>query len=260
MLTRLQLTAVLPLVMLTVFGVSCGKKKPIAPPPPATPQTTTTTNTTAKPTVEFTAEPGTLDRGQSALLKWTVSDATYISIDTFGAVQATGSRSVSPYASTTYHLTADGPGGRTLADATLTVNVPAPVAPVAEAPSTSTLTVDQRVAQQVTDVFFGYDKYDATDDARATLTKDAAAIKSIVTDFPNAVFMIEGHCDDRGSAEYNLALGDRRAASSREFLVQLGVAEVKLRTVSYGKERPQCTEADESCYARNRRAHFALAQ
>jgi len=72
--------------------------------------------------------------------------------------------------------------------------------------------------------------------------------------------VVEGHCDERGSAEYNLGLGDRRAQSAKDFLVQLGVPADKLRTISYGKERPVCTEANESCWQRNRRAHFASAQ
>jgi len=71
---------------------------------------------------------------------------------------------------------------------------------------------------------------------------------------------VEGHCDERGSAEYNLGLGDRRASSVRDFLVQLGVPVAKLRTISYGKERPQCTEADEACYQKNRRVHFSAGQ
>jgi peptidoglycan-associated lipoprotein len=77
---------------------------------------------------------------------------------------------------------------------------------------------------------------------------------------PNFIVMIEGNCDERGSAEYNLALGDRRASSTKDALVALGVPADKLKTISYGKERPLCTEANEECYARNRRAHFSAAQ
>ena len=72
--------------------------------------------------------------------------------------------------------------------------------------------------------------------------------------------LIEGHCDERGTGEYNLALGDRRATAARDFLVNLGVPASKLSTVSYGEERPQCREQDESCYQRNRRAHFSPAR
>jgi len=120
--------------------------------------------------------------------------------------------------------------------------------------------MEQRLGTDVQDVFYDYDKSDVRNDARDTLTRDAAAIKAILADFPNASIVVEGHCDERGSAEYNLGLGDRRASSAKDFLVQLGVPADRLKTISYGKERPQCTEADESCYQRNRRAHFSPGQ
>ena len=72
--------------------------------------------------------------------------------------------------------------------------------------------------------------------------------------------IIEGHCDERGSAEYNLGLGDRRATSAKEFLSQVGLPADRLKTISYGKERPGCTESNEACWAKNRRVHFAGAQ
>jgi peptidoglycan-associated lipoprotein len=71
---------------------------------------------------------------------------------------------------------------------------------------------------------------------------------------------VEGHCDERGSAEYNLGLGDRRATGARDFLAQVGVSGDRLKTVSYGKERPTCTEATEGCWQKNRRAHFSVGQ
>jgi peptidoglycan-associated lipoprotein len=112
----------------------------------------------------------------------------------------------------------------------------------------------------VVDAYFDYDKNDIREDARAALTKDADALKAIFSAFPDASISIEGHCDERGSAEYNLALGDRRATAAKEFLVQLGVPGDKLKTISYGKERPQCTDHDESCWQKNRRAHFSTGQ
>ncbi len=254
----------LPLLALAVFAAGCSHKARVLPPPPPNSNTpTTAAGGSGKPAIEFTAEPPTVDRGQSAVLRWNVTGANYISIDIFGAVQATGSRNVTPYATTTYHLIADGPQGRSTADATVTVNPGNPPAPNnngANSANNSNLSLEQRISQQVQDVFFGYDEYNIVADAQATLTHDAQAIKGILNDFPNASLIIEGHCDERGSAEYNLGLGDRRATSTKEFLVQLGVPADKLRTVSYGKERPACTEATEDCYARNRRAHIASAQ
>jgi peptidoglycan-associated lipoprotein len=112
----------------------------------------------------------------------------------------------------------------------------------------------------VQDAFFDYDKTDIRSDARDVLTRNASALKAILSEFPNASIVIEGHCDERGSAEYNLGLGDRRASAAKEFLQQLGVPADRLKTVSYGKERPQCTDASETCYQKNRRAHFAPGQ
>ena len=108
--------------------------------------------------------------------------------------------------------------------------------------------------------FYDYDKSDIRSDARETLTRDADLLKGILSEFPSNTIMVEGHCDERGSAEYNLGLGDRRATAAKDFLVQLGTPGDKLRTISYGKERPQCTESNESCWQRNRRAHFSPGQ
>jgi len=120
--------------------------------------------------------------------------------------------------------------------------------------------LSQRLSTEVQDAYFDYDKSDIREDARAALTRNADAIKAIFNDFPSSIIVVEGHCDERGSAEYNLGLGDRRAQSAKDFLVQLGVPADKLRTISYGKERPVCTEGNESCWQKNRRAHFASAQ
>jgi peptidoglycan-associated lipoprotein len=122
------------------------------------------------------------------------------------------------------------------------------------------VTIDQAIASNVQDAYFDYDKTDIRSDARDVLSKDAAALKSILTDFPNASIVVEGHCDERGSAEYNLGLGDRRASAAKEFLQGLGVSADRLKTISYGKERPQCTEQNESCWQKNRRVHFAAGQ
>jgi peptidoglycan-associated lipoprotein len=122
------------------------------------------------------------------------------------------------------------------------------------------VSLPERIASDVQDAFFDYDKTDIRGDARDALTRDAAAIKAILSDFPNAAIVIEGHCDERGSAEYNLGLGDRRASAAKEFLQGLGVPADRMKTISYGKERPQCTEQNETCWQKNRRVHFAPGQ
>ena len=148
--------------------------------------------------------------------------------------------------------------------------VPAPVRAIPQPKSTpdpapETLLPDPGVTidavnGQLADAFFGYDQFDLSPSARQALDHDAALLRSILRDFPNLVVIVEGHCDERGSAEYNLALGDRRAQSAKDYLVTLGVGADKLKTISYGKEKPVCTEASEDCYQRNRHDHFAPAQ
>lgn len=109
-------------------------------------------------------------------------------------------------------------------------------------------------SNNVKDVFFDFDKYDIRAEAQTTLQGDERAFR----DRGNIRFTIEGHCDERGSEKYNLALGDRRANAAREYLVNLGVAADRVDTISYGKERPFCSEHNEDCWQQNRRAHFVL--
>jgi peptidoglycan-associated lipoprotein len=247
------------LVLLAMFVAGCKKKAPPPPPPPPPKVEAPAPPPPKAPTIaQFTAEPSSIERGQSATLRWSVTDATSISIDQgVGTVQANGNRRVSPTDSTTYTLTATGPGGSTTSTATVNVTAPPPPPPP---PAEAKPTLDQRLAADVQDVYFDYDKSDVREDARATLTKNADALKTILSDFPNATIAVEGNCDERGSAEYNLGLGDRRATSAKDFLVQLGVPADRLKTISYGKERPVCTESNEACWSKNRRAHFAPAQ
>ncbi|HEY5339273.1 MAG TPA: peptidoglycan-associated lipoprotein Pal [Rhizomicrobium sp.] len=98
-------------------------------------------------------------------------------------------------------------------------------------------------------VHFDYDAYAVTDEGRGVLQRQASWLQK----YPSVRITVEGHCDERGTREYNLALGARRANAVKEYLVSLGVSAGRLDTISYGKERPICTESDESCYAQNRR-------
>ena len=113
------------------------------------------------------------------------------------------------------------------------------------------------ILEGVQDAFFAYNGHDLLPEARTALDHDVEALQSIFEDFPSMVLTVEGHCDERGSAEYNLALGDLRARTARDFLAALGVAESRLAVISYGKERPQCAQQEESCWQKNRRAHIA---
>ena len=263
MFSKRKLSVICLAIALTMFAAGCKKKvPPPAPPPPPPPVVQAPPPTPPAPTVaQFSAEPTTIQRGQSSTLRWEVSgDVTSVSIDQgIGTVQNTGNRRVSPSDSTTYTLTATGAGGTTTGTATVNVSAPPPPPPPPPPPA-STGTIIDRLASDVQDAFFDYDKTDIRSDARDALTRDTAALKDILNAFPNSSIVIEGHCDERGSAEYNLGLGDRRASSAKEFLQSLGIPGDRLKTISYGKERPQCTEQNESCWQKNRRVHFAAGQ
>ena len=249
-------------ILLLMFAAGCKKKAPIAAAPPPAPPPPVTREAPPPPKApviaQFTAEPSSIERGQSATLRWSVTDATSVTIEPgLGTVQSNGNRQVFPSSTTSYRLTATGAGGNASASATVNVIVPAPPPPP---PPADKKPFTSRVETEVTDAYFDYDSSDIREDARSALTRDADSLKAILRDFPGNSIVVEGHCDERGSAEYNLGLGDRRASSAKEFLVQLGVAADRLRTISYGKERPQCTSSEESCWQRNRRAHFSPGQ
>jgi peptidoglycan-associated lipoprotein len=124
-------------------------------------------------------------------------------------------------------------------------NDPAPPAPVVE-PRTSKQLVDY--LNKLLDAYFDYDKSDLRTDAQTALNQNSSELRSLLKEFPSTKFVIEGNCDERGSAEYNLALGDRRAKAAEEFLVQIGVPAARLLTLSYAKEHPVCNDHNENCW------------
>jgi peptidoglycan-associated lipoprotein len=229
---------VIVLGAIMVLG-ACHKK--VAPPPPPPPPPV------AGPTASLTADPNTVDKGQSVTLTWQTTNATDVSIDGIGAVQANGSQQVTPSDSTTYRLTAKGSGGTQEATARVTVN-----AAMAPPPATSNLSEEEMFSQNVKDIYFGYDAYDIAPAQQSSLQANIAFLKQ----HASIKITIEGHCDERGSTEYNLALGDNRANAVRSALVQGGIAADRVRTISYGKERPFCTQSNEECWQQNRRGHF----
>lgn len=258
-MSKSRWSVVLMMVALALFAAACKKKvKALPPPPPEAVVRTPELPPAARPSIlAFSIEPSTIQPGQSATLRWNVSGATEISIDQgIGRVSPTDTRTVTPRDSTTYTLTATSRGGPATATATVTVTSPAPPPPTTQ----PTLSLDERISRQVQDIYFDYDQFTVRDDARSIMSANAVALKAIFQDYPTATVILEGHCDERGSAEYNLGLGDKRASATRDYLVQLGIPADKLKSVSYGKERPVCNEADEACYQKNRRAHFAAAQ
>ena len=229
---------ILALSALLTLG-ACGKKAapPPPPPPPAAPA----------PTASLSVNPNTIQAGQSASLTWQTSNATDVSIDGIGAVQPNGSQSVSPTDSTTYHLLAKGAGGTQEATARLTVTQ-APAPP----PPTANVTDEDLFSQNVKDVYFDYDRADVRGDQQASVQADA----QFFNQHTNMSFTVEGHCDERGSTEYNLALGDQRASAVKSALTASGVSASRIKTISYGKEKPFCTESNEACWQQNRRGHL----
>lgn len=230
---------------------ACHKAKVAAAPPPAPPPPAAA----PEPIVTLTAEPATVEKGQSVTLSWASQNATDVSIQPeVGKVQATGSTTVTPEDSTTYVVTATGPGGTKTASARVTVTTPPP--PTPSAPAKPTVTEEEIFSSKVQDAYFDFDKSDIRADAQQALTADADILKAN----SDIVFTIEGHCDERGSEEYNLGLGDRRATAAKNFLVNLGVTPDRIFTISYGKDRPFCTDQTEDCWQSNRRAHLVFGR
>jgi peptidoglycan-associated lipoprotein len=190
--------------------------------------------------------------GDTVTLTWSSTNATDLSINPdVGKVAPEGSTPVTPTTSTTYQITASGPGGSATASVHVTVNTPEAAPP--PAPNAS---LDELFTTNVRDAFFDFNSSDLRPDARQALTKTAEFLRS----YPQVRVRIEGYCDERGSTEYNLGLGERRAQSAREFLSSLGISSDRMSTVSYGKERGFCTEHNEACWQQNRRAHIARGQ
>ena len=236
---RLLLVAV---SVLALFVAGCSKKPVAAKTPSYTPPPAS-----VKPTATLSADRSSINKGESAKLTWSTTDATNVSIaPEVGAVTPQGSTTVTPTASTTYTLTASSAGGN--ADATVRISVAAPV--VAEAPKSAGF--DELWNKEVRDAYFDYASAELRADTRQALQRTADFLKN----YPQARVTIEGHCDERGSTEYNLALGDRRANAVKQYLVSLGVPPERLTSTSWGKEKPFCMESTESCWQQNRRGHF----
>ncbi len=227
---------------LALFVSGC-HKKPVAAstPPPPTPVAT-------KPTASLAADRTSVHKGESVKLSWNTTDALKAAIaPEVGAVTSQGSASVTPSTSTTYILTASGAGGNAESSVHISVTVP----PVAEFHKPS---FDDLFLKDIRDAYFDYDAAAIRPDAREALQKSADFLKN----YPSARVAVEGHCDDRGSTEYNLALGQRRANAVKQYLVSLGIPADQVVTTSWGKEKPFCAEPNESCWQQNRRGHFTL--
>lgn len=190
-----------------------------------------------KPTVRLSLDQDAVQRGQSTSLRWNTTNAERVTITELGTVPSSGSRIVSPAQSTTYTATASGAGGTDTASARLTVTEETTATDPNTRPRTNPAnpTIAALFNQWVQPIYFDYDQAELRPEAKERLRRAAEWL----TQGPNRsiAFRIEGQCDPRGTEEYNIGLGERRAQAAREFLVSLGVEQSRIQTVSYGEER-----------------------
>lgn len=230
------------LVVLVFLAAGCRHAKPAQPiqaPVVAPP---------AAPTASITVSPENVQRGQTAELSWNTQNASSVTIDGLGTVAASGSKKVTPSDSTIYHLMAKGKGGSAEANARL--NVTAPVVKKEE------ISEEELFRRTVKDIFFNYDNAEIRAEEDAIVQADAQFLAA----HPSMSLLIEGHCDERGSEDYNMVLGQSRATRVRDALIKSGISADRIKLISLGKEKPFCTAAEnDSCWSQNRRAHFVLA-
>jgi len=241
---RLQQT--LPVMAFALLALAgCHKKAPTPPNSALAP------TATAPPTATLTADPLAIDVGQSVVLNWRTTNATSASIDGIGSVPVNGTQTVSPSTSTNFHLVVKGDGGTTDASVRVTVRVPEqPITPG----DNGGMGGDAAFHAHVEDLFFDYDSYDLRADAQKSITAAASYLNAN----PSIRLLIAGYCDDRGSAEFNITLGENRANAAKQALVAAGVDGSRIRVISYGKEKQFCTEETESCWQQNRRDQFSI--
>lgn len=243
-----------------LFG--CGKSAPypMAPLPIGPGGGYSTDN---KPSAIFTATPDSIAPGETVVLQWSSLRADEAVIEPgAGTVPLKGTLEVRPTADTTYTLWLRGPGGENTVTARVSVRTSLNLGPTVDENASRngrrlfSGTFEEEVSSRLQDVYFDYDSNSVRPDQQATLDENARTLKALFGEFPQGRIIIEGHCDERGSSEYNLALGDRRAQTIVEYLGQQGVPLGRIMLVGYGEEMPQCTQSNEACYQLNRRAHF----
>lgn len=233
-----RFSSLVRIAVLTTLALmtACGTKKTAKVTPPVTPPPL------VAPTATLSASPDVIQQGQSTTLTWQTTDAADITIEGLGTVASSGSRSVAPSTSRTYTLIAKGPGGTSQSTARITVN------PVVAKEQPQKNQGDQLA---IKDVFFNFDDARLRGDEAPVSQNDA----HYLSQHPDVKVLVEGHCDDRGSELYNLALGVKRANTLRDALIQGGVDPSRIKTISYGKEKPFCSEENEDCWQQNRRDH-----
>ncbi len=237
------------MILTLIFLFSCGGRKTPVKTPPQTQRASQQHETFEKPELNFYASKDTINRGESVTLYWNSKYADEVIIENVGKYSPVGSIDVRPETTTEYTAIAQGKGGITTKS--LIVKVLQTSGGIVE----ENLSDEEIFRREIKDVFFDFDKYNLRPDAVETLKRDAYIL---IHKIPNVKILIEGHCDERGSEEYNLALGDKRANAAKEFLIKEGVDPSRIRTISYGEERPFDPRHNEEAWAKNRRAHFVL--
>ncbi len=246
MKTTMKLHLLAAMIVCAVALAGCGKKVASnEPPPPAV------APTPIAPTAHISASPTSIHAGDSVELSWTTTDATTVTIQGLGTVPPTGKKTISIEASMTFRLIAKGDGGTSQDAVTITVAAAQEPEPPVQKPVVALSDADLFKAN-VQDAYFNFDDYSLTEEAKATLAKDA----DFLARHPDFPIFIGGYCDERGSVEYNLALGEYRAEAARNALVAGGVWIKRINIMSFGKEKPFCTESNEECWQQNRRGHI----
>jgi peptidoglycan-associated lipoprotein len=244
-------------VTVMILFSSCGAKqpRPVVPVPTASSDRTdgSSSSDAPRPIIDVSALPGTIQRGDQTTLTWQSSNTSSLVIDSgVGNVKESGSMVVAPLESTTYTATATGPGGDAKSSIRVTV---VPRSSDATITSTDLDNLQRAIdAGQVEPIYFAYDMAQLSTESRRTLEGNARVFRQ----FAQVSIIIEGHCDERGTEEYNLALGDRRAQVTKKYLVELGIPGSRLETISFGEEKPFVQGYDEAAFRQNRRAHFVV--
>lgn len=260
----------LVLGLLVLAGASCGKNRvPPLPPNAADRDTgagsrTSTSGTGAAdpsfaeaPGLEIRVEPSLIQPGGSALLSWETRGAVEVRIDQgIGVVDPSGRIKLFPEETTSYTLSATGPGGTV--ERLVTIEVAADRTGAIGQEDLFPAARGDEIPLSVEPVFFGFDS--SALDARNRSTLEANARWFSQPENAHLRFVLEGHCDERGTDEYNLALADKRAQVVRQFLADAGIDPVRMTTIALGEERPFDSGRSEESWALNRRVHFVLIQ
>ncbi len=242
--------------------IGCSKSAPYSTPPPPPPISV------GNPEASFSASAESIQPGESVRLQWTSRNATEAVIEPGkGSVALSGTLDVTPTADMTYTLWLKGPGGETTVTARVGVRRTAPLSSATGNSDANRSgrrlfsgTFEEEVAARLQDIYFDYDSMAIRPDQQSALAENARTLRALFEEFTAGRVIVEGHCDERGSSEYNLALGDRRARAIVDYMGQQGVPLGRVMLVGYGEESPQCTQANEACYRLNRRGHFNSRQ